>query len=178
MIQDYNRESLILIGEIVSPVGIKGEVKVKVHSSDPQRFHRLDFVFCEYPDGKIEKAEIERSGIKGNMAVVKLSTVKDRNDAEAMRGVSLLIEEDQLEELPEDTYYLRDLIGLNVVDDATEEPVGVIKDVIQNTAQDIYVIEHKSGSDVLVPAVKEFIKEVNIASGYVKISFIEGMLPE
>ena len=168
-----NSKTKVLIGEIVSAVGIKGEVKVKCYTSSPERFSGLDFVFCEE-----KKTRIEKAGTKGNMAVLKLEGISDRNQAEEMRGTGLYIMEDDLEELPEDTYYVKDLVGLKVISDEDNEEVGEISDVIQNTAQDIYVIKGESfKGDVMVPAVKEFIREVNVGSGYIRIKFIEGMLP-
>ena len=108
---------------------------------------------------------------------------KDEVEAHAPPGHRghVVLEED-LEELPEGTYYVRDLVGLTVIDDKSNEAIGKLTEVIQNTAQDVYRIEldkeryGEGKPDSLVPAVKEFIKEVNISEGYIKIHFIEGML--
>ena len=80
-----------------------------------------------------------------------------------------------LADLDEGEYYIKDLIGLEVFDAKDNSPVGVLEDVIQNTAQDIYLIKTKDGSEVLVPAVKEFIKDIDVAAGRIYINFIEGM---
>ena len=175
LFMDKNSE-LILIGEIVSAVGIKGEVKVKSYSSGPDRFQRLDDSRLEKSAGVFDVKNIASAGIKGNMATIKFSDIQDRNAAESLVGAKLYIEESQLEELPEDTYYVRDLIGLRVLDQE-DNPVGEIKDVLQNGPQDIYVIKLSEGKEAMVPAVKEFIKEIDINSKLIRINFIEGMLP-
>ncbi len=173
-------DELILIGEIVSAVGIKGEVKVKSYAESPDNYKSFGYVFIE------EKGEyqIERARSSGNMVVLKLDCINDRNEAEGLVKNKLYIEEKQLEDLPEDTYYVRDLIGLKVIDVRTSEAMGEVKDVLQNGPQDVYVIapyetegnDGKKTKEVLVPAVKEFIKNVDIENGKISIEFIEGML--
>ena len=195
----------ILIAEIVSAVGIKGEIKIKSHAENVSEFKDFDHVFVSLNQGaksddapsSFEIYHIEKVREMGNMAAIKFAEIDDRNTAETLIKGKIYIDEAQLAELPDDTYYVRDLIGLDVLNleeisggeadlsmldnDAIEKAgIGVITDVIQNTAQDIYVIklnDDDSAPPVMVPAVKEFIKEVNIKDGYVVISFIEGMLP-
>ena len=110
------------------------------------------------------------------MVILKLAGVNDRNAAEAMKNKDVFITEDDLQELPEDTFYIRDLIGLEVLDADSGETIGKLKDVLQPSTQDVYVVKRPEGSDVLIPAVSEFVKEVNVAEGFVKIHVIEGMI--
>ena len=93
-----------------------------------------------------------------------------------MKNKDVFITEDDLQELPEDTFYIRDLIGLAVIDDETGNTIGTLKDVLQPSTQDVYVVARPEGSDVLIPAVSEFVKEVNVESGFVKVHLIEGMV--
>lgn len=167
-----NTDTMILIGDIVSAVGIKGEIKSKCYSEGPERFGRLEYLFLDS-----EKFPVEGVRSQGNMAIIKLKTVDTRNQGEALIGKRVYIEEDQLEPLPEDTYYVRDLVGLKVKDFGDGIEVGLISDVIQNGPQDIYVISLPEKKEAMVPAVKEFIKEVNVKEGFISIKFIEGMLP-
>ncbi|MCR4711458.1 MAG: ribosome maturation factor RimM [Clostridia bacterium] len=168
----------IVIGKIVAPIGIKGEVKVMSYSDDPARFSRLEKV---YVGTEAEPRILEHARVMGRMAGLKLKGTEDRNAAEGLRGAEIQITEEDLPELPEGTYYVRDLIGLQVIDDASGEPVGRISDVIQNTAQDIYAIT-LDGSDlktpVLVPAVAEFIRAVDVPGRTIRIHFIPGMISE
>ena len=80
-----------------------------------------------------------------------------------------------LADLDEGEYYIKDLIGLEVFDAKDNSLVGVLDDVIQNTAQDIYLIKTEEGSEILVPAVKELIKDIDVEAGRIYINFIEGM---
>ncbi len=203
-----NTNEKILIAEIVSAIGIKGEVKIKYHSDDVGKFKKFEQVYLSGPNGDELTCHISSVREVGGLAAIKIAEVADRNGAESLVGYGIYIDESQLLELPEDTYYVRDLVGLRVVpfaepaepdksdgpresgfSDASDgpirsgisdasEPIGEITDVIQNTAQDIYVIKlYSGGNDVLVPAVKEFVKEVNVPEKYMIINFIEGMLP-
>ena len=118
---------------------------------------------------------IEKSRIQGTLSIVKFRGVDDRNTAELLRDAEVFVDATDLEELPDDTYYVKDLEGLRVIDDDTGEEIGEIAEVIQNTAQDIYRIVLDAEPDILVPAVKEFIRDVDIDAGTMRIHFIEGM---
>ena len=163
----------ILIGEIVSAHGIKGEVKVKSYSESLDHFK--SFGTISVGD---ELYEIESSKTSGNMVLLKLRGIDDRNAAEELIKKSLYISQEQLSDLPEDTYYVRDLIGLKVLNALDDSEIGEIKDVLQTGPQDIYVIKLPDSKEAMIPAVKEFIQSVSIADGFIKIRFIEGMLPE
>lgn len=161
------------LGRITAPSGIRGEVRILNYTGDPERFLKLDAV---YVGASETKTEIERSRAQSpGVSVVKLRGTDDRNAAEALRGKTVYIDETDLPELPEGSYYVRDLIGLTVIDDDTSEAVGTVKDVDQNGPQDKYVID-AGGSEAMVPAVSEFIKKVDVDGGYVRIRFIEGMI--
>ncbi|MFC2662791.1 MAG: ribosome maturation factor RimM, partial [Eubacterium sp.] len=124
----------ILIGKITSAVGLKGEMKVYSYASSPQRFQSLERVWIdkdEYP--------LERSRTQKNMAVLKVSGIDDRDAAERMRGRSVFMSDEDLEELEEGAYYIRDLIGLDVVNEDTEEVIGKVKEILTDRPQDIYV---------------------------------------
>jgi 16S rRNA processing protein RimM len=114
------------------------------------------------------------------MVILKLKGVDDRNAAEALKESDILITEDDLRELPEDTFYVRDLIGCKVFNaekpDAAE--IGVIKDVLQNSAQDIYVVKTAGGKEAMIPAVGDFVAEVNIEERYVKVKLIPGLIDD
>jgi len=161
----------IKIGRIVNAVALRGEVKVYNYSGYKERYEELSRIIVEDKEFEIEKVRYQQ-----HMVILKLAGVNDRNAAEAMKNKDVYITEDDLLELPEDTFYIRDLIGLSVIDAETGETIGKLKDVLQPSAQDIYVVKRKEGSDVLIPVVSEFVKEVNVAEGFVKVHLIEGML--
>ncbi|MGI6190917.1 MAG: ribosome maturation factor RimM [Eubacterium sp.] len=161
----------ILIGKITSAVGLKGEMKVYSYASSPQRFQSLERVWIdkdEYP--------LERSRTQKNMAVLKVSGVDDRDAAERMRGRSVFMSDEDLEELEEGAYYIRDLIGLNVVNEDTEEVIGTVKDILTDRPQDIYVIRLEDGGEAMIPGVKSFIHDVDLKKKTICVHLIDGML--
>ena len=161
----------IKIGRIVNAVALRGEVKVYNYSGYKERYEELDRIIVENTEYEIEKVRYQQE-----MVILKLAGVDNRNDAEAMKNKDVFIAEEDLDELPDDTFYIRDLIGLQAVDDSGR--IGIVKDVLQPSAQDVYVIKTDSGRDILVPAVKEFVKEVNLEEGFIRLSLIEGMIEE
>lgn len=165
----------IKIGQIVNAVALRGEVKIYNYSDYKERFEELDTVILE--KGRTSKEyKIENVRYQKNMVIAKFKDVNDRNQAEALKDYDVMITEEDLRELPEDTFYIRDLIGCNVVDLNSETKVGVIKDVLQNTAQDIYQVETSEGKEVLIPAVAQFVKNVKIDEKIVEVTLIPGFL--
>ena len=115
---------------------------------------------------------------------IKLKGIDDRNGAEELKDCDVYITEADLRQLPEDTFYVRDLIGCRVVNvpsgsdiEGTEgSEIGVISDVLQNSAQDIYQVKTREGREILIPAVGEFVKKINISEKTVTVSLIPGFL--
>lgn len=167
----------IKIGKIVNAVALRGEVKVYHYSDCKERFEELDTVLVER-NGKGREYAVEKVRYQKDMVILKLKGVDDRNAAEALKDSDVLITEDELKDLPEDTFYVRDLIGCQVVNVETEGIIGQISDVLQNTAQDIYVIKTGSGKEVLIPAVGDFVKEVDITAKCVKVKLIPGLIDD
>ncbi len=159
----------ILIGKIVNAVALKGEVKVYTYSN-PQRYEEINEIYVENEPHRIEKVRFQ-----GNTVILKLTGIDDRNAAEACKGKNVYIEESELPELPEDTYYIRDLIGMKVVGD-DGEIIGALSDVLQNTAQDVYEVKSESGKNVLIPGVSEFILDIDINERKITVRLPEGLL--
>lgn len=170
----------IKIGKIVSAVALKGEVKIYHYSDYKERFEELDRIIVRKGTKNIKETEYEIENVRyqKDMVIIKLKGIDDRNAAEAMRDSDIFITEADLRELPEDTFYIRDLIGCNVKDSKDDSFVGVIKDVLQTSAQDIYQVELKAGREALIPAVAQFVKGVDIENKTVWINVIPGLLPD
>ncbi len=177
----------IKIGKIVNAAGLRGEVKVYHYSDYKERFEELDEVIVERnAAGKhaMEKHIIENVRYQKNMVILKLKGVDDRNGAEELKDCDVYITEADLRQLPEDTFYVKDLIGCRVVnvpsgsdtDDTEGSEIGVISDVLQNSAQDIYQVKTQEGREILIPAVGEFVKKINISEKTVTVSLIPGFL--
>ncbi len=168
----------IRIGKIVSAQGLKGEVKVYNYSDRPERYEELDEIIVSGKKTPDEVMKIQKVRYMGNMVILKLEGVDDRNASESLRDRDVFITEADLKELPEDTFYVRDLIGMKVVDMGQYGDLGVIKDVIQNSAQDVYVVSMPDGREIMIPAVKDFIKEVSLEEKTVRTTLIPGFVDE
>ena len=161
----------IKIGRIVNAVALRGEVKVYNYSGRRERYEELDRIIVDDKEYEIEKVRYQQ-----HMVILKLSGIDDRNGAEAMKNKDVFITEDDLAELPEDTFYIRDLIGLTVVEDESGLPFGTLKEVLQPSSQDVYVISMNEGGEIMIPAVAEFIKKVSLEEGVIRVKLIEGMI--
>ncbi|WP_206458992.1 ribosome maturation factor RimM [Anaerovorax sp. IOR16] len=160
----------ITLGQITSAVGIKGEMRVYPYTDYMERFSEIEKL-------QIEEKEyaIERVSYRKNMVILKLKGIEDRNLAEEQKGKKLYLNKEDMWEIPEDTYFVFDLLGLTVLNESNET-IGVVTDVIQNSAQDIYQIKMKNGKQFLLPAVKEFILSVNIEEKTMIVRLIEGLV--
>ena len=165
----------IKIGKIVNAVALRGEVKI-YNYSDLERFEELDTVILVNRKKQSREFEIESVRYLKNLPIVKFKGINDRDKAEALKDFEVYITEEDLKELPEDTFYIRDLIGCVVKDAETGNTIGTISDVLQNTAQDLYQVDVEGGKQVFIPAVAQFVKDVNIAEKLVEVSLIPGFL--
>ena len=161
----------IQIGKIVNVAGLKGEVKIVNYSGSKERYQELESIYIENAEHKIEKVRYNK-----DVVILKLSGIDDRNAAEEARGKDIYISESDLPELSEGEYYIRDMIGISVVDD-TGNVLGNLSDVIQNRAQDLYEVEMKDGKKILIPAVEEFILNIDIEKKQMDVKLIEGLIP-
>ena len=160
----------ILIGKIVNAVGLKGEVKVYNYSDSPAIYEETPAIYVDDVLMEVRSVRMQK-----NMVVLGLVGIDDRNAAEKAKGSELFVTEADLPELPEGQYYVRDLIGMEVIlEDGSH--LGVVTDVIQNTAQDIFEVETDEGKQVLIPKVPAFVLDIDPDSRRVQVRLIEGML--
>lgn len=160
----------INIGKIVNVVGLKGEVKVYNYSDSIDAYVDTPEIYLEDKLVKVEKVRLQK-----NMVVLKLEGINDRDAAEKARGKNIYITEDDLPELPEGEFYIRDLIGMGVFEENGNK-IGEVTDVIQNSAQDIFEIETEENKKVLIPRVDEFILDIDAQKREIKVRLIEGLL--
>ena len=157
----------MVVGNISGVHGIKGEVKIYPMTDDVQRF--LDFKYLYY---KGEKLDIETVRIHKNSPLIKFKQVKDRTQAESMRGYVEVLREDAAP-LNEGEFYIEDLKGLKMLD-INSDKEGVLVDILKTGSVD--VIEFKLGDEVLLmPYLNEYVEEVNIEEGYMRADFTKGV---
>lgn len=167
-------ENLLRVGVITSPHGVRGEVKVFPTTDDMNRFKKLKTVILD--TGKEQKTlTIEQVKFFKNMAILKFKGFDNINDVEMWRQKDLLITRDQAVKLNPDENFIVDLIGLNVVTDEGEK-LGVMQDVLQTGANDVYVVKMESGKEVLLPAIKDCILRVDLEKGEMLVHVLDGLL--
>lgn len=166
-------EDLLKVGVITSPHGVRGEAKVFPTTDDPQRFLDLKEIII---DTKKEKKTLEITQVKfvKNLVVLKFKGIDDRNEIENMRQMELYVTRDKAVELGENEYFIADLIDLEVASDE-EEALGHISDVLQSAANDIYVISKEGQQDILVPAIKECILNVDMENRKMTVHLLPGL---
>ena len=171
---DVSQEK-VLIGKVGSPVGIKGEFRVNLYSQDSGNLKEGKVLLLERAEKSVSGA-IEKVRYQKDKPVVRLKGIEDRNAAEDIRGMDISIYAKDMEELPEGEHYVRDLIGCRVIDTADGKEVGILKDVIQNTAQSILEVETAEGRSVLIPAVDAFMRGIDEEAGIIEVELIPGFL--
>ena len=167
-------EQLFRIGIISSTHGIRGEVKVFPTTDDNARFKELTSVLLDTGKEHI-RLEIQNVKFFKQFAILKFKGIDDINDVEPYRGCALLVERKDAVSLEEDEYFIADMIGMKVVTDQGEE-FGTLKDVMETGANDVYVIDHPVKGEVLIPAIRECILDVDIEGGQMRIHVMDGLI--
>lgn len=195
-IPDRQSEEWLEIGKIVAPQGIKGEVRVYPSTDFPERFEEPGTRWLLHPgDAEPQPVELlEGRYMEGKgLYVVKLAGVDDRDRADELRGCLLLVPESDRLPLEEDEFHVRDLIGLEVVNQLNGELVGTVVDML-SAGQDLLVVtldspsaihpeettpetgKKKKKSQVLIPFVREIVPVVDLNAGRLEINPPEGLL--
>jgi 16S rRNA processing protein RimM len=171
-------DALVLMGRIFRPHGIRGEIKVIPETDNPGRFRELEVLYVGSRVETAERVELESFRIqpskKGVTVVLKLTGDDSREAADKRRGSLVFAHEGDLE-LQEDEYFLHELVGLEVANEQGET-IGSVKDIIQLPAHDLYVVARPGGSDAMIPAVEEFILEIDLEARRMIVRPIEGLL--
>jgi 16S rRNA processing protein RimM len=161
------------IGKVVALFGIRGELKVLLLTDIPNRFAGLGAVYAG-PD-HIRRLIQSVRPYKGEMIVLKLEGIDDANTAESLRDQNLAIPVSELAQLPPDSYYQHDILGLMVIT-LDGQKLGSIVDIIVTGSNDVYVIKVPNGSQVLIPAIKDVIKQVDLIRRTMYIDPLPGLL--
>lgn len=162
------------VGQIVNTFGIKGFVKVKPFTDDLERFEELETVFVVKNKELIEK-KIKEVKYHKNLVLIKFDGIDNMEDAEKLKGCYLKIHRNNARELPEDTYFIADLIGISVYDD-NGNLLGKVDDIYNNKVHDIYVIKDDLGKQILLPSTKEVIKEIDVENEKIIVHLIKGLI--
>lgn len=166
-------EQRFQVGVITSTHGVRGEVKVFPTTDDASRFKKLKKVLLD--TGK-EDIELEISSVKffKNMVILKFKGIDDMDTANKYRQKSLYVTRENAVKLKKNEYFIADLIGIAVASDEGED-LGIIEDVLQTGANDVYVIQKEDQEELLLPAIKDCIKEVDIEAGTMTVHLLPGL---
>ena len=165
-------EDTLRVGVISSTHGVRGEVKVYPTTDDVNRFKKLKTVILDTGREQMTLS-IENVKFFKNMVILKLQGVTDVNSALAMRNAVLYIDRKDVQ-LPEGSFFLADLMGMEVRDAASGAVLGQIADILTLPANNVYVVRG-GARELMIPAVDQFIAEVNVDEGYLRVNMMEGL---
>lgn len=167
-------EEYLEIGQIVNTFGIKGQVKINPLTDDIGQFKKLKEIYIE-KNKKLELYKIENVKYHKNMIILKLQGIDTPEQAEKYRNCYIKINRKNARKLPEGTYFIVDLIGLDVYTDE-EKLLGNLEDIYNTGSSDIYVVRTPEGKQILLPAINEVIKKVDMKNKKIIVHIIEGLI--
>lgn len=164
------------IGKIVSTRGLKGEIKIYSHTDEVERFLELEYIYIGKDREK--KYEVEKSSIsKNNTAILKLSGYDTIESVQGLMQKFIYVDRENAYELDEDEYFIADMIGISV-ETVDGRPIGNLVEVLQYTANDVYVVKNSDGKEYLIPATYEVVPEIDMDEKVMKINPIAGLLDD
>lgn len=167
-------EEFLEIGQIVNSYGIKGLLKVVPFTDDITRFEKLKTVYVEYKN-KLEELIIQEVRYHKNLVLLKIEGIDTIEETQKYKNCYLKINRKDAVKLPEDTYFIIDLIGVEVFDQK-QNLLGTIIDVFPTGSNDVYVVKNEIGKQILLPAIGSVIKKVDIPNKKMVVNLIEGLV--
>lgn len=162
------------IGQIVNTFGIKGYVKVNPFVDDISRYDTLKKVYLKA--GKnLKELEVEEVKYHKNMVLLKFKEIDTVEEAEKLRNSYLEVDRENAIKLQDGRYFIADLLGLDVITDKNET-LGKLDDIFNTGSNDIYVVKTEQGKQLLLPAISEVIKEINLSERKVVVHLLEGLI--
>lgn len=161
-----------VIGKIVNTQGIKGEIRVLPSTEDINRFKLLKEVYVQ-KKGTMEIFEIENIRFHKQFVLLKFKGIDTMTDGEKLKNTEIKIPKEMAIPCEEDEYYIGDLYGINVIEESGED-LGTLEDIIFTGANDVYVVR-KDDSEILIPAIKKCILNVDINEKIMKVKLLEGL---
>jgi len=168
-------DGLVMVGEIVKPHGIRGEVKVYSYSEQPDNFkHYKKVVLQEPAGGRTAIYKVVKSRAQGKLAILQLEGVASREEAEALQGNKLCVKKADFPQLDSGEYYWHQMIGLQVFTDTGRE-LGKVANLFTTRAHDVLVVTGR-GREYLIPVKEEIIKAIDQQKGRLSITPPPGLL--
>ena len=167
------KDDLFQIGYITDTHGLKGEVKVFPTTDDVRRFDVLEDTILVTPKGEKISLVAEKARYFKNLVILKFKDYDDINDVEKFKKSELYVTRENAIPLEEGEYYLKDLYGLKVITDEGED-LGIIDDIIETGANDVYVVKGDSG-EVLIPNIKQCVLKVDLENSTMEVHLLDGL---
>ena len=162
------------IGQIVNTFGIKGQVKVMPYTDDIKRFDELKQIYIDKKN-QLQLFQIEQVSYHKDMVILKLKGIDTIEEAEKYRNCYLKIDRKDAKKLPEGTYYIADLLGLEVYTNDGKE-LGKLVDIYNSGSCDIYVVKDDNGKQILLPNIQDLKKEIDLVNEKIVVYPIKGLL--
>jgi len=163
-------DNYVIVGRILSPHGVRGEVKVEPITDNPERFKQLRQVYVGDALHKVVSVRV-----LPKFVLVRFEGMDSPEQAKALSGMYLYIPKEQVMPLPEDTFYHFDLQGMEVVS-TSGEILGTLREILVREANDVFVVDHPRG-EILIPAIKDVVKDVDLENRRLVVELIPGLLP-
>lgn len=167
-------QDFLEIGQIVNTFGVKGMVKVVPFTDNVERFEQLKSVFLE-KNNKIEEKEVEETKYHKNMILVRFKNIETIEEAEKYVNAYLKVDRENAIKLEDDEYFIADLLGSQVYTDENEL-LGKLEDIYNTGSNDIYVIKDEKGKQILLPAIADVIKNIDVENQKIIVHILEGLL--
>jgi 16S rRNA processing protein RimM len=168
------QQTLYAIGRIGKAFGVRGEVVVHVMTPSAARFKKLKHVHVGLTAEEARLVAIESARVDERGVRIRFVGMPDRTSVERLKDNLIFVDENELLRPKKGSYFIHEMIGLKVLNESNDE-VGVVKDVLRLPAQDVYVVESE-GREWMLPAVKEFIRSIDVAGKILRVRLIEGMM--
>ena len=165
-----------VLGEILRPHGIRGEARMRLLTDYPEQLQHLKTVYLGASADDAKPTAIELAGVRfhQNYALLRFDGFRDRAAAERLRKKFVLLPVDEADPLEEGEYYLFQLIGMTVWDG--ERRLGVVKEVLETGANDVYIVQCDDASETLLPAHDETIESIDFEAGKITMRLPDGLL--
>jgi 16S rRNA processing protein RimM len=169
----------LIVGEVLRPHGIRGELRVRLLTDYPERITKLNKIYLGVgPESrKISQHEVEQMRMNKDYGLLKLKGIKDRSQADVLRDLYVMVGIEDAVPLEDDEIYLFQLIGMRVeLEDGSE--LGIVKDVIETGANDVYIVDSPQHGEVLIPITPETLLETDDENTFMRVKLPDGLLPD
>lgn len=161
----------VTIGKVIGTHSNQGLVKIIPLTDFPDRFLTMNTLVLER-EGKFKELKVEKAKWHQKNILVKFAGIGNMTEAEDLKGYIVKIGRDELTELPDNSYYIFDIIGLRVYDDSGSM-LGKVEDVLQTGSNDVYVVGRSEKKPLLIPALKQVVRDIDIANSKMTVSLIK-----